>query len=123
AGASPSPTIVGLDPLEGRVHFLVGNEPAKWRTGVSTYRAIRYHELYDGIDLLYQGTPEGIKSTFIVAPGASPQDVTFDYSGIEGLTIGEDGSLYVHTAAGALVESAPVCYQEIDGNIVPVDSS
>ncbi|HOT03376.1 MAG TPA: PKD domain-containing protein, partial [Methanolinea sp.] len=123
AGAEPSPRIVGIDPLEGKVHFLVGNEPAKWLTGVSTYRAIRYHELYDGIDLLYQGTPEGIKSTFIVAPGASPQDVTFDYSGIEGLTIGDDGSLYVHTAVGALVESAPVCYQEIDGTIIPVDSS
>ncbi|HNQ29415.1 MAG TPA: SBBP repeat-containing protein, partial [Methanolinea sp.] len=119
-GAEPSPRITGLDPLEGKVNFLVGNEPDGWRTGVPTWRAIRYHDLYRGVDLVYEGTPEGLKSAFTVAPGASPGDITLEYSGILGLVLAEDGSLHIKTSAGELVESAPVCYQEIDGEVIPV---
>ncbi|MCU0631571.1 MAG: SBBP repeat-containing protein, partial [Methanolinea sp.] len=122
-GAEPAPLITGLDPLEGKVNFLVGNDPGKWLTGIPTYKRIQYHELYSGIDLQYEGTPEGLKSAFIVAPGASPDDIILEYSGIEGMTLDDDGSLRIRSAAGELMELPPVCFQEIDGEEVQVSAS
>ena len=37
------------------------------------------------------------------------------YSGQDNLSLMEDGSMQLRTAAGNLTDSAPVCYQEIDG--------
>ena len=72
-GADPDPEIIGLHPGESRVNFLVGRDPSSWYTNVPTYGSIMYRDLYPGIDLEYSGPPDGIKSTFTVAPGSSPE--------------------------------------------------
>jgi hypothetical protein len=51
-GANPSPATAGLAPLPGQVHYLVGNDPAQWRTGVRRYSRVRYEDVYPGIDLV-----------------------------------------------------------------------
>ena len=54
-GANPNPEIVAEDELPGKVNYFIGNDPAKWRTNVSTYRKVRYKDVYAGIDLVYYG--------------------------------------------------------------------
>jgi len=122
-GADPDPEIIGLHPGESRVNFLVGRDPSSWYTNVPTYGSIMYRDLYPGIDLEYSGTPDGIKSTFTVAPGSSPDSIVLEYRGVSGLSLAEDGALQVHTPAGDLVESPPVSYQVIDGQVVPNSAS
>ena len=123
AGANPNPSIDGVNPLEGRVNFLIGDDASRWLTGIPTYQGVRYTALYPGIDLIYEGVTGGLKSTYLVSPGSSPGDITLEYSGADDITIGEDGSLHISTPAGELIECPPVCYQEIDGRNVGISAS
>jgi PKD repeat protein len=118
--AGSSPDVVGTDQLMTRANFIQGTDPSGWTTAVRTYRAIRYTGLYPGIDLLYEGTDEGIKSTYFVAPDAQPENIVLEYYGITGLRLSPEGILLIDTDAGLLTQSAPYCYQEIGNTRVEV---
>ncbi len=122
-GASDAVTLAGMERLDCSANFLTGNDPEAWITGVEMYRGIKYVGLYPGIDLVYEGLPDGLKSTYIVRPGADPGVIILEYSGQEGLSLAPDGSLVLTTRAGPVVHSAPYCYQLIEGSIVEVSSS
>jgi hypothetical protein len=61
-GANPKPKISGLDQLPGKVNYLKGNDPAKWKTDVPTYAKVKYAAVYPGIDLIFYGNPRQQKS-------------------------------------------------------------
>jgi hypothetical protein len=81
AGAHPTPTITGAAALPGIVNYFIGNTPTQWRTGVPTYAGVMYHDLYPGVDVHYDGTAGRLKGTYIVAPGADPERIRWNYVG------------------------------------------
>jgi len=52
-GANVSPGLDGLDPQEGRVNYLIGNDPSQWKTDIPLYGRVAYKDLYPGIDMVY----------------------------------------------------------------------
>ena len=64
-------SVEGEKPLPGIANFFLGNDPEQWRTKVPTYAAITYNDLYPGIDLIYSGKQDGLKSEFTLAPGGN----------------------------------------------------
>src|SRR5262245_51290535 len=34
--------IVGIEPLSSQTHYLVGNDPQKWHSGIARYRKVKY---------------------------------------------------------------------------------
>ena len=115
ARAAPSPRVVGVDELPGKVHYIRGRDSANWRTDVSTYSKVRYADLYPGIDLVYYGNRRQLEYDFIVSPGADPKSIALDIHGAEKLEIDDQGDLVLHTAAGSIRQKRPTIYQEIDG--------
>ena len=95
----------GVEPM-GRANFLLGQDPSAWRTGVPTYRKVRYANLYPAIDLIYSGNDGRIKSEYRVAAGADPGNIRVEYS--VNVSIDAEGRLH----AGNLVEAAPEIYQD-----------
>ena len=63
-----------------------------------------------------------LKYEFHLKPGASVEDVRLGYRGAEGLKVGAGGELLVRTSLGVLKDAAPVSYQRIGGERVPVES-
>ena len=120
AGANPAATVVGVDPLPGTASFFIGNDPANWQSGLATYGGVEYKNVLPGVDLTYRGTNGVLKREFVVAPGADASGIVIVYDNIDGLAYGPDGTLEVQTPAGVLTETAPVCYQVINGNTVDV---
>ncbi|HWS86108.1 MAG TPA: SBBP repeat-containing protein [Pyrinomonadaceae bacterium] len=116
-GANPRPEIVGEGALEGTVNYFVGRDASKWRAGLKTFSGVRYRELYPGVDLVFHGGDDGgrLEYDFVLAPGADHRDVRLSFGGADGLSIGKDGGLLLHTRAGTVSQSAPVIYQQIDG--------
>src|SRR5262245_3458591 len=54
-GANPGAKVQGEEPLPGKTHYFVGNNPAGWVVDVPSYAKIRYRNVYPGIDVVYYG--------------------------------------------------------------------
>jgi len=119
-GADPAARLVGQDPLPGADNDLIGRDPRAWRTGLPTYGAVTATSVYRGIDLTYDGTQGRLEYSFVVAPGADPGAIVLGVEGVRGLALGASGALTLTTAAGDLVQDAPLAYQEVGGRRVPV---
>ncbi len=105
---------VGEQRLPGTINRFHGS-PDEWRTGLRTFAAVRYPELWEGVDLLLEAQGETFKGTYVVAPGADPKAVRLRHHGADSVTIDAEGRLIILTPAGELVDSAPVAWQEIHG--------
>jgi Tol biopolymer transport system component len=121
-GANPAPQIAGARRGAGRINYMIGSDPARWRAGLTTYGEILYRDLWPGIDLVFRGENGELKYEFHLAPGADPREIRLAYRGAERLALGPDGELLIHTAFGVLSDSQPLSFQEIAGARVPVAS-
>jgi len=118
-GANSQPAIEGSVRDSVVVSYFIGNDPAKWRTDIPTYRELLYRDIYPGIDLRLYGSGGVLRYDFIVNPGASPDDISLAYSGIEGIEV-KHGELVISTAFGELRQSQPYIYQQVNGKEVAV---
>ena len=84
-GASPSPTMRGLDRMAGYKSYFIGNEPSQWRTAVPQFARVRYEQVYPGIDVVYYGVDEGPEYDLVVSPGADPGRIVLEFIGVENL--------------------------------------
>ena len=114
-GASPQPRIAGQKELAGKVNYFLGNDPAKWRTNVPIYAAVRYEGLYPGIDLVYYGNNCQLEYDLVVAPGADPSQIALTFEGADRLEIDANGDLVLHTAVGTIHQRRPIVYQQTNG--------
>jgi hypothetical protein len=121
-GADPDATLTARKQLSGEVNFLVGDDPAKWEQELPTHSELLYGGLWPGIDMAVRGEGGTLKYEFHLKPGSSVNDVRLAYRGAEGLKVGADGELLVRTSLGVLKDAAPVSYQRIGGERVPVES-
>jgi hypothetical protein len=118
-GANPAATVEGVRPLAGRANFFFG-DATRWQADVPTFGAVRYRNLYPGIDMIYGGEGPRLKSEFIVAPGANPACIRIRYRGAHP-TLDLDGMLSVDLGPERLTESPPYIYQERDGTKAAVE--
>jgi len=118
--ANPLARLEGGDKLPGVVNYFIGNDPTKWRTNIPTYGRLTYHDLWPSVDLIYEGRPGALKSTFTLAPGTDPAQIRLAYPNADSLVVDEQGNLIISAAGEKVRESAPQAWQEIRGQRVPV---
>ncbi len=111
-GANVHPSITPEEQTVSKVNYFKGKDPAKWKTGVSNYQRIRYHNIYNGIDLVYYGNGKQLEYDFVVHPGADPNVIRVHYEGSEeALALLENGSVAIRTSLGLMHEKKPYVYQ------------
>ena len=112
---------VGVGLTASRMNYFIGNEPEKWRTGVQCYEAIRYDDLWSGIDLVYRLVDGRIKYECTVDPFVDPSVIAFRYEGAVTLEVdGSTGSLIVEHNGHRSRELAPDIYQGQGENRCPI---
>jgi len=122
AGANLRSSVTGADPLPGKAHYLLGNDPSRWRTNLPTYASVKYQGVYPGVDLVYYGNQSGqLEYDFIVAPGADADAIALDVgAGLvpaqrqpqgSPLQIAVDGDLIIHLNDGDVRFHKPIVYQ------------
>jgi len=104
--------IEGLDALEGKSNYFLGNDPRKWRRDVARYRKVRYRRLYPGIDLVFHGAGGRLEYDFVVAPGADPARIRLAFDGARVVRLEQAGDLAVDTGSGELRVLRPSIYAE-----------
>ena len=103
------------DQLPGKVNYLIGNDPARWRASVPTFAKVRYPNVYRGVDLIYYGNHQQLEYDFVVAPGADPRTIRIGFEGASQLEVTPGGDLVATTSGGAVRLHRPVVYQEAEG--------
>ena len=122
AGVNPTASPSATDSLPGKSNYFIGNDPAKWRTGVPQFARVRYDNVYPGINLVFYGNEGHLEYDFQVAPGSDPTQAQLEFSGAKRLEL-EDGSLMIRGEDGSVRLDAPSVYQEIDGRKQPVEGA
>jgi hypothetical protein len=113
-GANSAPEFRGLEELPGKVNYLIGKDPEKWRSSVPLYSQVQVGKVYPGVDLLFHGDEQQLEYDFIVSPGADPSQIGFRVSGAKKIEIDSDGDLVLHTASSDFRMRKPVIYQTDD---------
>ncbi len=111
---------VGIQRMPGTVNYFVGSDPSKWRVGVPTFARLEYPAVWPGVNVDFYGTGSGLEYDFVVAPGADPTKIKFDFSGARSLRLGTSGNINIGLGSGTLSQLRPVAYQVLDGNRVLV---
>lgn len=112
------------EPQAGKVNYLIGKDPARWRTGIPTFRSVVYRDAYPGVDLRFYGNERRLEYDILVKPAGDPSLVRFQYGGAKSLEVEASGDLSVRMNGGRqVIQKKPVIYQEIDGKRVLIEGS
>ncbi len=114
AGSNAANEPQGIAPLPGQRNYIVGNDPTRWHTQVSTFRKVIYEDIYPGIDLTFYGNQSEFEYDFVVKPGSDPRAIRLGIKGARPLISG-GGDLILKRGEDELIQRKPVIYQDIDG--------
>lgn len=103
---------------QGKVNYLIGNDPKKWKTNIPVFKTIVYKELYKNVDMRFYGNSRQMEYDVIIKPGGNPARVRFSCRGIKNLAVTEKGDMEMHLKDGRLLQKKPYIYQEIEGKRV-----
>ncbi len=117
--ANPKVRPVGQQPTAALISYFKGPRE-EWNTGLPTYASLVYRDLWPGIDLVYSGAANHLKSTFLVQPGADPNQIKLSYRGATSVSINDAEQLQVSTPLGGFHEAKPYAYQEAPGRRLEV---
>ncbi len=120
-GANKNVLITDGEMAEPKYSFYIGNDESKWRHNLNTYKSINYINVYKGIDFKYYSDNNSLKYDIVVNPGVNPSIVRFKPEPLAKLSKLDNGDLIIDTGEFELKETAPICYQEINGKRRLVD--
>ena len=114
-GADVQARIRGENGLSGKINYLIGNNSAKWQTGVPTFAKVRVAEIYPGVNLVYYGNQKQLEYDFTVAPEANPETIAIHFDGADKISVNENGELVLTLGKDEIRQPAPLIYQTAGG--------
>ena len=121
-GGERNAQVSGVDRLPGTANYFIGNDPKKWRSGISAYGKVKYRGIYPGVDAVFYGNQRQLEYDFVVAPGADPERISLGLTGVSP-SLDTEGNVLLRLADGDLALKKPIVYQNIDGGKKTVDAS
>ncbi|MBK9386964.1 MAG: VCBS repeat-containing protein [Planctomycetes bacterium] len=113
---------VSEERLPGELHSFVG-EPSAWKAKLPLHAAIRYRELWPGIDLVAHGRAGELQYDLHLAPHAELANVAMRVEGAEAIRLDARGALVLETRVGELLQEPPLSWEVAsDGSRVVVPS-
>jgi hypothetical protein len=114
-GGAMNPAIEASGPTGAVANYFRGNDSSQWRARLKMYNAIRYSNVWLGVDVRFASDGIHPKSEYILAPGAEVDQIRLRFDGA--VSIHSDGGMTASagTSAGHTVELSeerPVIYQE-----------
>ncbi len=119
-GSNAAPRAIPEAPLPGKSHYLLGSDPARWRTNIPHYARVRYENVYPGVDLVFYGNRRQLEYDFVVAPGADPGVIRFEIDGPGPAVLDAAGDLVAGPESRPFRVAKPIVYQEVGGRRRPV---
>lgn len=115
-GANPAGRMAGLEELPGRANYLIGNDPAAWRTGVPLFARVKADEVYPGVEVIYYADQSAhLEYDFVLQPKARPERILFHIEGADMVRVDAAGDLVLKIGTDEIRQHEPVIYQEVRG--------
>ncbi|MGA2743553.1 MAG: choice-of-anchor D domain-containing protein [Candidatus Sulfotelmatobacter sp.] len=86
-GARRDAAVSGAEELPGKINYFLGNDPKNWETNIPTFAKVRYHNVFEGVDLVYYGNQGQLEYDFVVGAGAEPGAIHLAFSGARGMYV------------------------------------
>ncbi len=109
-GAREPSTMTPEGRLAGIDMYFAGDDPARWRTAVPRYAAVRYDELYAGVDVRAYSTDGHFEYDVLLEPWADIGAVEVAVDGVRAISVDDGGGIVFDTAAGLLRQPAPSAF-------------
>ncbi len=119
-GAKIPSRVNGNDPQSVYYNYLLGSDPAHWKSEIHPFSSVDYTEIYNGINIRFRSDNNRFAYDFTVSPAADPNLIRLRYTGTDGLKI-KNGRLLIKTSLRTVEELEPYAYQEINGKRKKVD--
>ena len=121
-GANPKPEVTGLEPLPGKINYLIGNDESKYHRNVPTFARVKVAGVYPGVDVIHYGTHDALEYDIVAAPNADVSKIKFAIEGNATTSTDAAGNLRIATAAGVVLMAKPRIYQTgDDGHQITID--
>jgi len=112
ANANSQTRVTGLEELPGKINYLTGNDPQRWRTNIAAYRKVKYENVYAGVDMIYYGNHSQLEYDFVVAPNADPKAIRLDFAGADEIKLDATGDLIIRAGKDEIRQRKPLLYQQ-----------
>lgn len=122
-GGNKDKKIVSENRLKGTVNYFTGKNKKKWQTGIPTYKAVVYKNIYKNVDMRFYGNKRQLEYDVIVKPGADPSIINLSYDGIKEMKIAKNGNMEMLLDKSKLTQKRPYIYQDIKGKRVEIAGS
>ncbi len=96
-------------------NYFLGSDSTKWKSKVFSYELVEYIDFYSGINLVFDGSTNKLKYSFVLQPLANAQNIKYKISGANSIFIDGEGQLHSTNRFGEIIESAPIAWTEKDG--------
>ncbi len=110
-GADPHAAFEATSPYSVPTQYFT----AAYRGPVQSYRRLRRHQVYPGVDVSFYGTGENLEYDFDIAAGADPSRIRLRFDGADRLRMSPHGDLLVDIGGQTLTQHVPVVYQVTRG--------
>ncbi|TFH65513.1 MAG: hypothetical protein E4G90_06105, partial [Gemmatimonadales bacterium] len=115
-----------LEFLNARSVLPEPSEPVKDSREAPQLGKVTYHDLWDGISLVYEKTESGVvESTYYIQPGETKASNPVDQIRLRynvPLKVDASGDLVLSFTTGEMRETQPVAWQEVEGKRVAMES-
>ena len=111
-GAVKNPVLRPVRRQASYTNYFIGNDPAHWRTHVPNFAAIRYKDVYPGIDwIVYGNRRHLLEYDLVVHAHADPARIVLAVTGAEYLSLDRSGKLVIDMHGRVLCQLRPIIYQ------------
>ncbi len=98
--SNPNVEVIGLDELDYKCNYFIGNDPNKWHTDVPNYSGFILRELYPGVDVSFRCKKGTMDYEIAASSSLALAQLQVDYRGADGVDEQADGTTLVNTSLG-----------------------
>lgn len=109
-GSNPNPSKTEKNPSKHYANYFIGNNPSKWKSNIFSFDHVTFNEVYNGINIFYDGKNEQLSYNFEVSVGANPEQIQYEIEGANQVEITESGQLILKHSFGQIIQSAPIAW-------------
>ena len=113
-GGNQKPEISGLNEVKKKTNYYKGSNPNQWFTGIKNYAAVKYKNVYPGIDLVFYSNNGHLEYDFIISPSGNVRDICLEFELSESISIDKNGKLILSKKENNIFFNSPKSYQNIE---------